>query len=136
MVRASVELRRRRPERAIQQLDIAAPYELGFVAALGPPCLRSQAYLMEGQGTQAAREFERILDHRGSDPFSTCYALAPLGLARARAMSGDVAGSLGAYEDFLSKWTAADDDVPVLLEARQEYARLKRRPDGEAQPRP
>jgi DNA-binding winged helix-turn-helix (wHTH) protein/tetratricopeptide (TPR) repeat protein len=127
MVRANVEVRRGRPEHAIQQLEVAAPYEMGFVAALGPASLRAQAYLAGRQGAQAAREYERILDHRGSDPFSPVYALAPLGLARARAMSGDVAGSLRAYQDFLSKWAAADDDIPVLLEGRKEYASLKRR---------
>ena len=127
MVRAGVELRRRRPVRAIEHLRAAAPYELGFVAALGPVYLRAQAYLMQGSGPQAAAEFQRILDHRGVDPFSPLYAVAPLGLARARAMAGETAGSLQAYEQFLSQWADADSDNPVLLEARREYARLKRR---------
>lgn len=126
MVRAAVELRRRRPERAIEHLRVAAPYELGFVAALGPVYLRAQAYLMQRSGLQAAEEFQRILDHRGVDPFSPLYAVAPLGLARARAMAGDAAGSREAYEQFLAQWADADSDIPVLLEARREYARLKR----------
>jgi eukaryotic-like serine/threonine-protein kinase len=127
IVRASIELRRRRPDRAIEQLRIAAPYELGLVAALWPPYLRSQAYLMQGAGAQAAEEFQRILDHRGVDPFSPFHAVARLGLARARAAAGDLAGSLQAYEQLLSQWADADPDVPLLLEARKEYARLKRR---------
>jgi DNA-binding winged helix-turn-helix (wHTH) protein/tetratricopeptide (TPR) repeat protein len=126
MVRASVELRRGRPEQAIEHLRVAAPYELGFVAALGPVYLRGQAYLMLGSGPEAAGEFQRILEHRGADPFSPFYAVAPLGLARARALAGDTAGSRQAYEEFLSEWAGADSDIPVLLEARGEYARLKR----------
>jgi eukaryotic-like serine/threonine-protein kinase len=126
MVRARVELSRRRPERAIEQLRIAAPYEQGLVAALGPIYLRGQSYLMKGSGPQAAEEFQRILDHRGVDPFSPLYATAPLGLARARALSGDAAGSRAAYEQFLAQWADADADIPVLQEARREYARVKR----------
>jgi len=132
MVRAAVELRRRRPERAIEQLRAAAPYELGFVGALGPLYLRGQAYLMRGEARAAAAEFQRILDHRGVDPFSPFYATAPLGLARARAMAGDEAGSQKAYERFLAAWADADADVPVLLEAREEYRRLQRRPTSRA----
>jgi hypothetical protein len=121
-----VELSRWRPDRAIEQLGIAAPYERGFVAALGPIHLRGQAYLMQRQGAQAALEFQRIFDHRGTDPFSPLYALAPLGLARARALSGDTAGSRTAYEQFLTQWADADADIPVVQEARREFARLAR----------
>lgn len=127
MVRAAVELRRKRPARAIEELRAAAPYELGFVAALGPVYLRGQAYLQQGSGPQAEEQFQRILDHRGVDPFSPFYAVAPLGLARARALSGDVAGSLKAYEQFLAGWADADADIPVLVEARDEYRRVGRR---------
>jgi DNA-binding winged helix-turn-helix (wHTH) protein/tetratricopeptide (TPR) repeat protein len=127
MVRAAIELRRRRPGRSIEQLRPAAPYELGFVAALGPIYLRGESYLMHGEGGLAAAEFQRILDHRGVDPFSPFYAVAPLGLARARAMAGDVAGSRRAYERFLAEWANADADVPVLLQAHEEYRRLTRR---------
>ena len=130
MVRAAVELRRRRPERALEWLRIVAPYELGFIAAFGPIHLRGQSYLMLGSGTQAAEEFQRILDNRGVDPFSPYYAVAPVGLARARAMAGDVTGSLRAYEQFLHQWTEADPDIPILLEARQERERLEHRPDA------
>ena len=124
IVRAGVEVSRNRPELAVEELRIVAPYELGFIAVLAPIYLRAQAYLMMGSGSQANEEFQRLLDHRGSDPFSPFYAVAPLGLARARAMAGDLAGSLRAYEQFLHEWTAADPDVPILLEARKEYDRL------------
>jgi hypothetical protein len=101
-----------------------APYELGFHAALAPVDLRGRAYLMRGDAGRAAAEFERILDHRGVDPFSPFYAIAPLGLARARAMAGDVPGSLQAYERFLGQWANADPEVPILRAARLEYRRL------------
>jgi DNA-binding winged helix-turn-helix (wHTH) protein/tetratricopeptide (TPR) repeat protein len=126
IARAAIALGRRQPAWAIDELRVVAPYELGFIAALAAVYLRAQSYLMLGSGLEAAEEFQRILDHRGSDPFSPFYAVAPLGLARARAMAGNVAGSLEAYEVFLANWTGADSDVPVLLEARAEYDRLTR----------
>jgi eukaryotic-like serine/threonine-protein kinase len=124
MVRAAVELRRQRPERAIEELRVAAPYEMGFIAAFGPAYLRGRSYLALGAGAPAAAEFQRILDHRGVDPFSPFYAVARLYLARALAMAGDAAGSRGAYEQFLAQWPDADPDVPVLRQARKEYGRL------------
>jgi hypothetical protein len=126
IVRAGIELSLKRPVQAIEHLRVVAPYELGFIAALAPVYLRGQSYLMQGSGLKAAGEFQRILDHRGTDPFSPFYAVAPLGLARARAMSGDLAGSLQAYEHFLTGWAGADSHVPVLSQARDEYGRLRR----------
>jgi DNA-binding winged helix-turn-helix (wHTH) protein/tetratricopeptide (TPR) repeat protein len=126
IVRAAIELGRKRPERAIDHLRVVAPYELGFVAALAPLYLRGRSLLMLGAAPQAAHEFQHILDRRGSDPFSPFHAVAWLSLARARAMAGDVACSLEAYESFLAGWAHADQDLPVLLEARAEYDRLKR----------
>ena len=125
IVRAGIELSHSRPARAIEELRIVAPYELGFVAVLAPIYLRAQSYLMQGSSLQAAAEFQRLLDHRGSDPFSPFYAVAPVGMARALAMAGDVAGSLLAYEQFFRGWAGADPDVPVLLEARKEYDLIK-----------
>ena len=126
IVMAAIELAAKRPARAIEQLQVVAPYELGFIAAFAPVYLRGQAYLMLGLGGQAMEEFQRILDHRGSDPFSPFHAVASLGLARACAMAGNVPGSLHAYDSFLTAWAEADADVPVLNEARDEYRRLKR----------
>src|SRR5262249_45932307 len=113
MVRAQVELRRRHPGRAVEELRTCAPYELGFVPALGPVYLRAQAHRAQGSGPEAAAEFQRILDHRGTDPFSPYYAVAPLGLARARVMAGDAEGGLAAYQAFLGKWGGADADIPI-----------------------
>jgi DNA-binding winged helix-turn-helix (wHTH) protein/tetratricopeptide (TPR) repeat protein len=130
LARAAAELHRQRPDRAIDQLRVSAPYEIGFVAALAPIHLRGRSYLKQGSGHQAAAEFQRILDHRGVDPFSPLYAVAPLGLARARALAGDMEGSLQAYEQFLGQWADADPDIPLLLEARKERAQLRRRFNG------
>jgi hypothetical protein len=127
MVGAAAELRRQRPEAAIERLRVASPYELGFVAALGPVYLRGRAYLMQGAAPAAAAEFQRVLDHPGVDPFSPLHAVSSLGLARARTLAGDLDGSREAYERFLAQWLNADPEVAVLRDARQEYAHLKRR---------
>ena len=126
IVRAAVELGRGKPAQAIEQLQVVAPYELGFIAALAPVYLRGQAYLMLGSGLEAARQFQRILDHRGSDPFSPFHAVAPLGLARTCAMAGNAAGSVEAYQRFLGNWKGADPGTPVLIDARRELAELQR----------
>jgi DNA-binding winged helix-turn-helix (wHTH) protein/tetratricopeptide (TPR) repeat protein len=126
IVRAGIDIGRGNPRCAIQHLEVVAPYELGFIAALAPVYLRGQSYLMLGMPREAAEQFQRILDHRGTDPFSPFHAVAPLGLARACAAAGDVDRSLKAYRRFLTAWTNADRDVPVLLEARHEHDRLLR----------
>jgi eukaryotic-like serine/threonine-protein kinase len=117
VVRAGAELGRNRPREAIEHLRVVAPYETGLFAALTPIWLRGRAYMMLGSGLEAAAEFQRILDHRGTDPFSPFCAVAPLWLARARAMAGDDAGSAQAYTMFLAGWEDGDPDVPVLREA-------------------
>ncbi len=127
IVRASIALDRKQPARAIAELETVAPYELGFIAALAPLHLRAQAYLMSGSGRAAADEFERILTHRGSDPFSPFHAVAVLGLARAHRVAGDNAKSLHAYERFLTAWSDADADIPVLRDARDECSQLRHR---------
>jgi hypothetical protein len=127
IVRAGIELGNGQPSRALEHLAIVAPYELGFIAALIPVHLRALSYLKLGSGVDAAKEFQRILDRRGTDPFSPFHAVAPLGLARARAMAGDVTASVDAYERFLNGWRGADPEVPVLREAREECRRLTSR---------
>jgi DNA-binding winged helix-turn-helix (wHTH) protein/tetratricopeptide (TPR) repeat protein len=124
IARAGIELGRMRPAQAIDHLEVAVPFELGFIAALTPTYLRAQAHLMLNAGERAACEFQRILDHRGTDPFSPFHVVALLGLARAHAAAGDVVRSLNAYAKFLAGWTSADPAIPVLVDARQEYERL------------
>ena len=127
IVRAAIALGLEQPERAIEQLRTVAPYELGFVAALAPIHWRGHSYLMMGSGRRAAEEFQRILDHRGSDPFSPFHAVAWLGLARALTIAGEDSASLQAYERFLAGWKHADSDIPVLRAAQEEVVRCRRR---------
>ena len=86
--------------------------------------MRGEAYLAAHEGAEAAAEFQRILDHRGivvSDPIG---ALARLELGRAFALSGDKTKARTAYQDFLTLWKDADSDIPILTQAKAEYARL------------
>jgi eukaryotic-like serine/threonine-protein kinase len=124
VARAAIALGHRQPDQAIEHLRAAMPYELGTLAALAPPYFRGEAYLMQQAGEQAAVQFAHILAHRGSGLFSPYYALAHLGLARARAITGDLPASRQAYEQFFALWATADPDLPVLKAARAEYARL------------
>jgi eukaryotic-like serine/threonine-protein kinase len=132
-LRALLALNRNDPAKAIELLQVAAPYELGsprssFHAIYGvlyPIYVRGEAYLAMHQGTQAAAEFQKILDHPGiaySDPVG---ALARLQIARAYAMSGDQAKARTAYQDFFKLWKDADPDIPVLQQARAEYGKLQ-----------
>ncbi|MFB3922363.1 MAG: protein kinase [Terriglobia bacterium] len=127
-VRAALEISRNNPARAVELLQAAVPYEFGAApggSGFMPNYVRGQAYLRSKQGKEAGAEFQKILDHRGVDLVSTLYPLAQLGLARAAALSGDTAASRRAYQDFLALWKDADPDIPLLKEARAEYAKLK-----------
>ena len=126
-VRAQIETGRKNPARSIELLQAAGPYELGNVGSLSlyPVYVRGEAYLAARQESEAAVEFQKILDHRGivlNEPIS---ALAHLGLARAYALQGDTAEAKAAYQDFLTLWKDADPDIPVLAAAKAEYAKLK-----------
>jgi tetratricopeptide (TPR) repeat protein len=127
-LQAAIEFNRGNAAKAIQLLKSASPYDLARVsyraAAYWAVYLRGQAYLRERAGTEAAAEFQKILDHRGLDPISPFYALAYLGLGRAWALAGDLAKARRAYEDFLALWKDADSDLPVLQRAKAEYAKL------------
>lgn len=96
------------------------------MALLLPMFMRGLAQLQLRQATEAAQPFTRLRELRGVDPFSVCYALAPLGAARARALAGDTTAGRGAYEQFLREWQGADEGVPLLREARNEFERMKR----------
>jgi eukaryotic-like serine/threonine-protein kinase len=129
-VRAAIELDRNHPEQALELLRPAASYELGyslplFVGTVYPAYVRGGAYLRIGQGVAAAAEFQKILDHRGIVLNFNTGALARLGLARAYAMQGETAKSRIAYQDFLTLWKDADSDIPILKQAKVEYAKLQ-----------
>jgi tetratricopeptide (TPR) repeat protein len=121
------------PRKAIELLQVAVPYELAvpaidfnaFFGGLYPVYVRGEAYLAAGQGAEAATEFQKILNHRGivfGDPIGV---LAHLGLARAHALQGDTAEARAANQDFLTLWKDADPDIPILLQAKAEYAKLQ-----------
>jgi hypothetical protein len=117
--------------KAAETLAATSPYELGvpgsstFWTNLYPVYVRGEAFLAAHQGTQAAAEFQKILDWPGIVVNEPIAALAPLGLARSYALAGDAPKSRAAYQDFLALWKDADADIPVLLAAQSEYAKLK-----------
>ena len=132
-LRALLALNHSEPSKAIELLQIAVPYDLGaprssfhgFFGTLYPVYVRGEAYLAAHQGAQAAAEFQKILNHRGivvSDPIG---ALAHLQLGRALTLSGETTKAQAAYRDFLTLWQNADPDIPILKQAKAEYARLQ-----------
>ncbi len=157
MIRAASILGNRKTSKeankAIDALTAAAPYELGSSVALYPVYLRGQAYLAARQGTAAAAEFQKILNHPGVVMNEPIGALAHLGLGRAYALEAGVGAGLAppkahqgaplrptkaaaqdpdslakariAYQDFLALWKDADPDIPILKQAKAEYARLQ-----------
>ncbi len=129
-IHAAAALQGGSPTKAIEALVPAAPYELGSVGqtlsfALYPVYLRGEAYLAAHQGSAAAVEFQKILDRPGVAGNEPIGALAHLGLARAYALSGENVKSRTAYQDFLKVWKDADPDIPILKEAKTEYAKLQ-----------
>ena len=124
MARAALAMARNDPRGAIAALEPAKPYELGRLAFMQPIYMRGIAYLRLRDGRAAAAEFKRILEHRGVDPFSIYYSLAPLGLARALALNNDVENSRLTYQRFFSEWKDADPGLPLIAEARAEFEQL------------
>jgi DNA-binding winged helix-turn-helix (wHTH) protein/Flp pilus assembly protein TadD len=128
-IRAGVALERKNPNRAIELLKAASTIELSeptnLAMSLCPVYLRGEAYLMLHDGNRAAAEFQKFVDHRGLVVNFPWGALAHLGLARAYAVQGDTAKARAAYQDFLTLWKDADPDVPVLKQAKAEYAKLR-----------
>jgi eukaryotic-like serine/threonine-protein kinase len=111
--------------RSITALETAVPYELGSGGVLYPVFLRGQVYLASRQGNEAAAEFQRILDYRGIVVNHPIGALGHLQIGRACALRGDTPKAKSAYQDFLTLWKDADPDIPVLKQAKAEYAKLQ-----------
>jgi predicted Zn-dependent protease len=129
-IRAGVALERHDPNRAIELLKVAGTIELSSATPdltifLCPVYLRGEAYLMLHDGNRAAAEFQKFIDHRGVVMNFPWGALARLGLARAYALQGDWAKARTAYQDFLTLWKDADPDIPLLKQAKAEFAKLK-----------
>jgi hypothetical protein len=132
-VRALIALNQGEPSKSIEVLQVTVPYELGtlrsslqgFFGALYPVYVRGQAYLAAHQGPEAVREFQKILDHRGiaiGDPFAV---LGHLGLARAYSLSGEIAKARMEYQNYFALWKDADPGIPILKQAKSEYAKLQ-----------
>ena len=125
MIRAAMEMNRGNTTQAIEILRPAGRFELGNVAGFWLTYVRGEILLRQKAGNDAAAAFQKILDHRGIEPRSPLYPLAHLGLARASVLSGDPAKARQEYQDFLAVWKDADADLPVLQQAKEEYAKLK-----------
>ncbi len=121
-VHAAIEIARKQPAKALEWCKSATPYERSYPEV---SYLRGLAYLQGRAGVEAMTEFQKILNHKGVSLLRPTYPAAFVGLARAAAMVGDVAKSRRAYQDFLALWKDADPGIPLLVAARQEYARLK-----------
>jgi DNA-binding winged helix-turn-helix (wHTH) protein/tetratricopeptide (TPR) repeat protein len=126
-LRAQFALNRNQPSRAIEELQAATPYEMG-VLGIGlisyTAYVRGEAYLAAHDGSRAAPEFQKIIDHRSAG-MHHIGALARLGLARAYALQNDPIKAKAAYQDFLSLWKDADPNIPILKQAKVEYAKLQ-----------
>jgi tetratricopeptide (TPR) repeat protein len=111
----------------LEDLRVAEPYDLSWetFGNLFPMYLRGLAYLDLGQGKESAAEFQKFVDHRGLVGNNPLGALAQLQLARAYVVAGDRLTAKQRYEDFIALWKDADDDVPVLRQAKAEYATLR-----------
>jgi hypothetical protein len=125
LIRGAIELKRGNAERALELFAPEASYEAGWFAGYLPAYLRGEAYLRLQRGQEAAAEFQKIVSHRGVVLNGEIGAVAHVGLGRAHAMQGDTAKAQAAYQDFLTLWKDADPDIPILKQAKAEYAKLQ-----------
>ena len=125
VVRAAIEMDRNNAAKAVEILQPVAAYDLASGRGMLAAYERGRAYLALHQGTEAAAEFQKIVDHPGVVWNSITGALARLGLARAYALEGDTAKARVAYQDFFALWKDADPKTPILVEAKAEYAKLR-----------
>jgi eukaryotic-like serine/threonine-protein kinase len=124
ILNAQLALNRRAAGKAIEDLQAASPYELGSAAGMYAVYLRGEAYLAMLEGSKAAGEFQKIIDHRVV-VLNPVGSLALLGLARAYALQDDSVNARKSYQDFLTLWKDADPDIPILKQAKAEYANLQ-----------
>jgi serine/threonine protein kinase/tetratricopeptide (TPR) repeat protein len=124
MLRSMIE---RDPTKTVEDLEPTRATELGGGPGfgLGPVYERGLAYLRWKRGTEAAAEFQRVLAHRTISTLSVIHPLSQLGLARSYVLQGDTAKARTAYQDFLALWKDADPDIPILQQAKTEYAKLQ-----------
>ena len=128
VIEASIALAQQEPDRAVVALEPSLPYELGGPppgTTMYPAYIRGLAYLAQKNGPLAAVEFQKFLDHSGVVQNFLLGSLAHLQLGRAYVISGDTAKAKVSYKDFLTLWKDADPDIPILKEAKAEYAKLQ-----------
>jgi serine/threonine protein kinase/tetratricopeptide (TPR) repeat protein len=124
-LRGAIELKRGNPTRALELLAPATTYDAGWFDLYLFAYVRGEAYLLAHRGQEGAAEFQKIMDHRGivvNEPYA---AVARLELGRAYTLQGDTRKARGAYQDFFTLWKDADPDIPILKQAKIEYAKLQ-----------
>jgi hypothetical protein len=122
-IRAALALQRKDPHRAVELLQVTSPLELGDDGNLLPVYLRGEAYLMLRDGKAAAAEFQKFFDHRGIGGKSSLGRTgASATWQSVYALSGDKKKATAAYQDFLTLWKDADPGIPILQQAKREYA--------------
>jgi tetratricopeptide (TPR) repeat protein len=133
VLRALSALESRNPTKSSELLQIALQYELAanglnfnhfYLGGLHSAYVRGKAFAVARRYAEAAAEFQKILDHRGLVGLDPIDALAHLNLGRAFAVSGEKTKARAAYQNLLTLWKGADPDIPLLNQAKAEYARL------------
>ncbi len=127
VIRAQLWLNHKKPSKALELVENVSPSELTDYGGIGIYCvyLRGYANLLAPHPYNAEAEFQELLDHRGILVNSPVGTLALIGLARARVSKGDTAGAKTAFEQFFTAWKNADPDIPILVAAKAEYAKLQ-----------
>jgi hypothetical protein len=134
VLRGLSALDRKKPTDSMEQLQIALPYELAvnglnfnhfYLGGLYSAYVRGEAFAAAHRYADAAAEFQKILDHRGIVGADPIGVLVHLQLGRTFALAGDQVKAKRAYENFLTRWKDADSDIPILVQAKAEYARLQ-----------
>jgi eukaryotic-like serine/threonine-protein kinase len=129
VIEASMAMAQQAPDRATVALEPSVPYELGEpppgISTMYPAYVRGLAYLAQKNGPAAAAEFQKFVDHPGVVRNFLLGSLARLQLGRAYAMAGDSSKAKAAYQQFFTLWKDADPDVPILKDAKAEFAKLQ-----------
>ncbi|HTC74469.1 MAG TPA: hypothetical protein VK684_02755, partial [Edaphobacter sp.] len=127
-IHGAIEISKNNPSQGILDLEAAAPYELGGPLGfpyLYPVWVRGHAYMAAQNGVAAAAEFQKLIDHPGVTMNQPIGSLAHLELGRAHALSGDNVKARASYQNFFTLWKDADPDIPILIAAKLEYAKLQ-----------
>ena len=124
-IQATIELERNNPAKALEVLQPVEPYDLSVGRGMWPAYKRGLANLALHKGPEAAADFQKVMDHPGVVQMTITGALSRLGLARAYALEGDTAKARVAYQDFFALWKDADPNIPILVAAKAEYAKLQ-----------